>query len=293
MKGKNTDTKKPKARDAFKEFAEKFYGKPLGDLNDQQRTHGLTRFYISEIYNSLYWSISDDDFDTAVTDGPKDLDVDFVHRDDNRVLILQVRYHTEGKNVDPQDIGWFQKIFERLLDPKFKKNPKISDAVASIDFARDNFFLRYITLGKLTGQAEIQAGKGPYIPEDMPDLADRVTFECFDEPRLNEELRGAYSIVTGVTEEAWDLVAAKENGKRTRVIEIPAGGYRSCVMVVSAEQIVNLYKRFKDALFTVNIRNYIGSTATNKGIIQVARDSSDRFFFCTAPPTFGQVVSCF
>ena len=40
-----------------------------------------------------------------------------------------------------------------------------------------------------------------------------------------------------------------------------------------------LYTQHKSSLFTLNIRNYIGDTATNKAIKKTAIDDSKEFFF--------------
>jgi AIPR protein len=49
-------------------------------------------------------------------------------------------------------------------------------------------------------------------------------------------------------------------------------------MVVRASQIVQMYQQAKDSLFTVNIRNFIGNTQTNKAIIRTAREDPLHFF---------------
>lgn len=187
---------------------------------------------------------------------------------------------------DPKKIEYFQNIFKRICDPEYKKNYKLADALAGIDFSNDFFTLKYVTFSKIEGQAHLQAAKSPFIPPQLAGLEDRITFECLDESALNEQLRIAYSSVKGVSDERWELTAAKSGVKRSQVIELQSGDYRSCVLVVSAEQIINLYKKFKDALFTMNIRNYIGNTSTNKNIIDVAQNQPDKFFF------FNNGISC-
>lgn len=283
------EIKKIKARDAYKVFALNYYHADLGNLTNKQRSFALIHFYISKIYSPIHSCyISDEDIDQCITDGSGDLDVDFIHRDDNTVLIIQARYHSEGVAEEAKNIEYFQNVLNRIRDRKLKKNTKLEDALSSIDYENDIFIFQYITFAKFVGQAEQQITAGPPIPKDIPSLADRVSFDFFDESRLTLELRTAESVIAGLPQETFVLVAAGTKGHRSPVIEIQAGDYSSCVLIVHASQLVNLYKHknVQDGLFTMNIRNYVGNTKTNKEIINSARNTPDRFFY------YNNGVSC-
>jgi hypothetical protein len=86
------DTRKTHARETFKEWAEAETGRPFGQLSDPQRSRELTRFYICKVHNPTHTEIAEDDLDAGMIDGAGDLGVDFIHRDDGRVLILQTKY---------------------------------------------------------------------------------------------------------------------------------------------------------------------------------------------------------
>ena len=273
----NNDSKKASVRDSFKDFVKEKLNQDIGSLNDKQLSYALTRFYVMEIHNKTKNNISDDDFERGYVDAPNDLGVDFLHCDDHAVLVLQVKYAKAGKQTDLKDIEHFQSVFKRLLDPKYTKNTKLGDALAEVDFKTDTFNLRYLTLAKIENQAKQQTHTGASLPKSFASLADRIDFEFFDESDLNQELRNALSFATGLPREN-TLVAYGKTGKRSPVIEIEAGDYRSVVLVMSAKQIVDLYKQVKDSLFTLNIRNYIGNTATNKAIVKSAQHSAKDFF---------------
>jgi len=50
-------------------------------------------------------------------------------------------------------------------------------------------------------------------------------------------------------------------------------------MALDARQLIKAYQELdKDALFSLNIRNYIGNTSTNKAIIKTAEQNSENFF---------------
>ena len=83
---------KPHVREGFKRFASKFYQQDFGEISQKRLHEGLLRFYVHEIHNALGQSISEDEFQEGLVDTGSDLGVDFIHRDDNTVLILQAKY---------------------------------------------------------------------------------------------------------------------------------------------------------------------------------------------------------
>lgn len=271
------DMKKENVRDRFKEFVKENLGREIGDVSDKQKSLALVQFYVTEIHNRTRPSISEDDFDDAYVDAANDLGVDFIYRDDHTVLILQAKYASQGKQTDIRDVLHFQSVLERLRSPEFRKNDKLNSAAADIDWENDNFVMRYLTLAKIEGQAKQQSVKQAQIPKGIIALSDRVDIEFMDESDLNQELRTALSQSSGIPSEQV-LTAHGKTGRRSSIIEIDAGGYPSYVLVVSASQIVNLWRQCKDSLFTLNIRNYIGKTVTNKSIVDTANEHSEVFF---------------
>ena len=79
-----------------------------------------------------------------------------------------------------------------------------------------------------------------------------------------------------------------QKGKKgTAVIDVEAGKYRSLIMALDARQMINAYQSMHgDALFSLNIRNYIGNTKTNTAIINSAQTVPDQFFL------FNNGISC-
>jgi hypothetical protein len=277
--------RKPAFRAAFREYVREELGEDLGRLSDKQRSWALVRYYMGNIHNRLRTFVSEDELEEGHVDGANDLEVDLIHRDNGNVLIVQAKHRQEGSSEQGKDIEHFQSVLGRLTDTSFKKNSKLHDALAEIDFDNDSFELRYITLGRVEGQAKEQASKGATLPTHLKKIEDRVQFEVLDEAGLTDELRNALSMEAGIPGK-WELFTHGPRGRRSSVVEIDAGGHRSVVLVVAASQIVEMYKKFRDSLFTVNIRNYIGNTATNKGIIDTARKDPAHFFH------FNNGVSC-
>ena len=84
-----SETKKLKARDEFMRFTERFLQEKFGKLNAIQQSYALTTFYVNEIHNRVRSEIIGEDLELAAVDAANDLGCDFLHRDDNHVLIIQ------------------------------------------------------------------------------------------------------------------------------------------------------------------------------------------------------------
>lgn len=274
---------KIQARDRFKEYVEhELCWGSIGALTDQQRSNALVRFYIDKIHNQTKTEISEEDIDSGLVDGAGDLGIDFIHRDDNKVLIVQAKHRKPKAEEPPSEISHFRSVFERILDPTLKANSKISEKLSDIDIDNDNFELYYIALSEIKNQAENITQSPISYPASHTDLSERCTWEFLSEPKLTEELRNAINVSNGPKDTVNTLHAAsKKLGNAAKaIIEIEVGGHRSCIMAISAKQIIEAYKKSgKDSLFSFNIRNYIGSTSTNKKIIETARTDPSLFFF--------------
>jgi hypothetical protein len=269
--------KKVGFRDSFRDFAAADTGKDLGNLTSVEIGYELIKFYVFQIHNRISNYISEDDFDYSVTDGKDDLGVDLIFKDDGMVVILQSKYFRQGKGPTLKDIQHFQSIFHRLRDPNFTKNSRLADRVAEIDFDKDTFALKFVCLGKIEGQASEQKQRSLDLPQDLSTVAERCTIDFLDELTLTEELRNALTQDAGIPD-TLEIVTAGPRGKRSGILEINSGGFPSYVMVVEGSQIAHLYQNAKDRLFTFNIRNYIGNTATNKQIIRTAKEKPEHFF---------------
>ena len=271
------DSKKQHFRNEFKEFVEKASEISLGELDDKQRTQFLTKFYVTEIHNLLKTSVPEDDFDRGYVDASGDLGVDFIHTDDHQVLILQSKYAASKTSVKSGEVTYFHSVLERLFNPAgLKPNVKLADALVDVDFKRDTFTCKFISMGKLDGQALTLSKRDPIIPK-VPGLADRVTFEYLGDQQLTDELRSARS-QSGVSSTTHELIACDNDSNRSQIIELDEEAGTTAVMVISAAQILNVFAIEREKLFSLNIRNYIGSTITNKAIVKSAQKTPGQFF---------------
>lgn len=271
-------SKKESARSAYTEFVTEQYDVGLDDVSDRQRSLYLTEFYVKQIHNATRGAISDEDIEDGTTDGSNDLGADFIYRDDGQVLILQSKYAGRGKSVDQKDILHFQEVLTRLYNPKtWRPNRRTLDIIDDIDWETDHFHLRFVSLARLDGQARIQSEQDLKLPADFESLKDRISIEFLGERELSDEWRNALSQQTANTGEHL-IVSSGSRGNRANIIEVKCGNHKSFVLTANANQIINIAKQARDSLFTLNIRNYIGNSKTNKQIKATAVQDSDMFF---------------
>lgn len=283
------NARKLKARDEFIAFTERLSGEKFGKLSSIQQSHALTRFYVKEIHNRLRSEISDEDLDLAVVDSANDLGCDLIHRDDNHVLVIQTKYRATGTKEKPEEVSYFQSLLKRLSDPSLKGNEKLLDQLSLIDWKNDSFTFAFITFGILENQARKLSEQDPTYPAGLEDFSERCEWIYLDEQRLNEELRSAIALQRGPSEKMQVFHAVGEKGSRgaPAIIKLHAGDYRSYLMALDARRIINAYHQLgRDSLFSLNIRNFIGNTATNKKIVETARGNPEKFFL------FNNGISC-
>jgi hypothetical protein len=279
--------RKDQAREKFKEYVEEKLKQNLSNLSQVQQSLALTQFYIEKIHNFTKTEISEDDIEAGLVDGSGDLGVDFINRDDGRVLIIQSKYHSTKKTERPETISYFKNIIARLMDKNLKGNSKINEKLSEIDLENDTFDFIFLTFGEISNQAAQLVEHPPFYPDQYLDLPSRCNWEFLSEADITEEYRNARGLTRGIKETKITLSPFGKKGKNKQIIEINSDGLRSCIVVLKANQIVDAYNKLgKDALFSLNIRNFIGNTTTNKGIIKTAKEDPDHFFF------FNNGVSC-
>lgn len=284
------DQRKPVFRKAVREFAETRASLDFGKLDPVAISHHMTRCYVEKVLAVMEPGLVPDpeieeEFEPCFVDGQYDQGVDFLFRRDRSVLILQAKYHGVGKTEDKNDVGQFFSVLRRIhpaTGKDYKKNTRLLEAIGDIDWKRDSFRLEYISLGKASNDIRVIADAGPPsldIP-GLPDLDDRVEVIFRDESDLNEIYREALSAGRGIPHPV--SVRFKRLDDQSPWIEYGQGEQRrSFVGCISASQLYELYKpaAHKAALFSLNIRDFIGDTPTNKEMIRTAHSKPDDFFF--------------
>jgi len=276
--------KKPWFRDYLIADVEKRLKTSIGSLSDKIRSVEMTRFYIKSIVSKLTPGLVPDDeqeIDDYIVDGPGDGGADFIYPTEGRVLIVQAKYRSADKYESAEELTYFCEAAGRLYDcykKKQKLNRKVTEALIDIDWDSDYFELHFITLGKVSQNLRDRAAKGLATVKGLPDLEDRSELSLLDEQDLNVKLREALSAGEILDQSIEIGFVPSPDGVPWIRLE-SKGGRNLYVGQVSGAQLAEMYRQYKYRLFAMNIRDYIGESATNKGIVDTAIASPEEFVF--------------
>lgn len=278
-------SKKPWFREYLRVDAESRLDVPFGKLDSTAQSKEMTKYYVRNVLSRIMPGlVPDDDLEVAdsIVDGANDLGVDFISRSDGRVLIIQSKYRGSDKGEDTGSVSHFRDVLPRLYASASKSRMKmkaaLQEVVSDIDWEADYFYLQFLTLGKVGQNVRANADEGPNLIAQLPDLADRVEFQLSDEQDLNEKLREALS--AGETLEQEVPVHFRPNELNEYWSKLGGESDRTMyVGQVSGSELADIYRTYKYRLFSLNIRDYVGDTATNKGIIETALENPENFLF--------------
>jgi len=279
---------KPLFRERFREYVQETLGESFDSQQDVTRSKLMARFFAEKVLyprNPTLMPFGQEEIESCVVDGKGDQSVDFICREGGVVTIIQAKY-SGGKKVskrpseDPPDFDSFRNVLSRLHGYRdLEMNQGLREIAAEINWETDRFQLYYITLRQLAADQESLA-KQPILPvADVPDLPERAEIYLFDETHLNGELRDTLSLEKNEARPVKLQFTANEGGGPWICLPDENGGRACYVGRISGAQLANLYTEHKSALFTLNIRNYIGDNLTNKTIRKTAIESPAEFFY--------------
>ncbi len=275
---------KAKFRDGLKRFVEQYFNEQEGSLNDNQRSEGLALFYLSNVFGRLNpGAISEEpeDIYPLIVDGKDDQGVDVIFSHDTHHYLIQCKYRGQKKTESENEVIHFRDIFGRIhpdVGRDFNKNQKVLDATAEIDWKQDTFELIFVSLSRATDDIRNYENQdiNPIDHPDLKDLDDRTSFRFLSEDDLNMEYRDVLSRKTLVNVK---LSAISDASGNPWYIYENKKQLRSFITTIPASQIHTMYQSKRQSLFNLNIRNFIGDTSTNKGILKTVAEEPDNFFF--------------
>jgi hypothetical protein len=274
---KETNKPKEQFKDRLLAWSENNLGTKFSNLNPFQQSRQMLKFFILAVLEKLYPGLVPDDegeMESSIIDGSGDGGADFLYRtDDGQVLIIQAKYHGKDAHESAEAVGRFCDIQERLLlGSQGKQNSlhkDLLDLAGQIDWENDTFRLYFITTGKSGDAVHDRVLQGISPTKAYPDLAeDRSELRYLDNSGLNQELREAIS-------------SSDFSDKNIEIPMMPdANGMPWChfegeqrdlyVGEVAGGILADILQAHKASLFTMNIRDYIGDSKTNKQIIETA-----------------------
>jgi len=279
-----TETKKEWFREHVRSRVKADLGQSLDALDDIRRSDWMTRVYVEEVLLRLYpGSLPDDPADLAgcYTDGWADGGCDFICRHDGTVTIIQAKYRGASASEPPDKFDEFADVLARLhpkLGAKVPKNEAVRDVIADINWENDQFDLQFITLGKVNQTMRSREARGQSALSGVRGISERVDLTLIDEQGLNERLRDAESTSQGINRPVDLLFTPPADKNAPWFTYESSAGRRAWVGLVSARHLSNL-RGFRNRLFALNIRNFIGDNKTNSQIKQTATQEPENFFF--------------
>ncbi len=278
-----TPEKKAWFRDYMVADTEKRQGRPFSNLTAVDQSKAMTTYYVRDVLSRVMpGAIPSDeaDIEDSLVDGRNDLGIDFLWKQDDSVLIIQSKYHAPKKHEEIAQVSHFCNVLVRLYNATssgaFEMNRKLAEAATDIDWDNDSFQLHFLTLGKAGDNIHARVAEGVDAVPALPDLQDRVDLQFCAETDLNERLREALSADDRLEDVS---ISFRPGDEGEPWITFYAGKRKMYVGQVSGAELASLYRQHKVALFSLNIRDYVGETATNKGIVETALNRPDEFAF--------------
>jgi hypothetical protein len=274
----------PGFRSQLRDLTQRRTGASFDVLDDFQKSQWTTRIYLDSIVRVLNPAIvpeDPEDFASCFADGPSDSAVDFLYRQDGHVLIVQAKYRGHGRIESEHEFDHFCNVLTRLhpiAGRGFRVSERVRELASEINWATDTFDLHYITLGRANDNIRAREANGQSEVQFADALDDRVEISFLDEGNLNEKLREAESAGEQIQDPV-ELRLVVSGDSEPWIKYRGPDDHLAYIGQLQAPQLRNLYNRYKYRLFAQNIRNYVGDTSTNKGIITTALTEPENFFF--------------
>jgi len=252
-------------------------------LTQSQRSRQMISFFVQEVLEKLFPGIVPDDegeLESCIVDGSGDGGADLLYRtDDGQVLIIQAKYRGKDASESAESVGRVCDVLERLyLATQGKQeslHKDLMELAGQIDWVEDTFRVYFITTARTGDSVKDRIKQGLVHIPDLPDLGDRSEFRYLDQSLLNQEIREALSSADFSDKPIIIPMIADSNKNPWCHFE---GDYRELYIgEVSGAILATILQEHKASLFTMNIRDYVGDSKTNKQIIQTALNDPSNF----------------
>jgi hypothetical protein len=255
------------------------------NLNNIQRSRQMISFFVTEILAVLIPGIVPDDVDEvdgAIVDGSGDGGADFLYRtDDGQVLIVQAKYRGKDGSETADSIGRFCDLLQRLYLASEGHQDSLHDDLielaTQIDWQEDYFRLYYITTAKINPgtAADDRTKQGLVQFPQAPGIEDRYELTFLDQTGLNATLRDALSS-SDFSAKPIKIPMLKDSDGRPWC-HFESDDREMYIGEVSGTVLATVLQEHRSSLFTMNIRDYIGDSKTNKDIIATATNQPENF----------------
>ena len=244
----------------------------------------FSEFCVKEILAPFHEFSDDDQIESGLRcDGPRDLGIDFIYRNEDSYHILQVKYKGEAGNLSPDEVGHFLGIDGRIFSPALKEaNDEVQDL---LDEIKPTSSVEYslVTNGRLSE---------PLLREferRKRELSERETAEwrILDGEDLRKKFTRSPSVDDAVPALVRIPVRALDGkfGRLPCCIDLSSsltqdnGLHETIVTVVTGSEIKALHEKEGNNLFHANIRGYLGGkNKVNEGLIKTLKHEPREFY---------------
>ena len=280
-----SEEKKEKFREQFRDWVQRTTGRRVDTLSQPDASRLMSRFFVEEAVGRLMLGIvpeDDSELQNSIIDGANDSGVDVLYRSDGHVLMVQAKLRARERDEDASALGRFldspQRLHQAITSKGHTLSSQLRELVSEIDWESDAFHLFFITTGKVTRSVQDRFDQGVAAPDGINDFEERLDSQILDESGLNQYWREARSAGDfPKTSVAVQFVADERDRPWCHFSD--ETGRNLYLGEISGAALNQLYSQHRASLFTMNIRDYVGDTATNKSIINTALNDPSNFVF--------------
>jgi len=233
------------------------------------------QIWYSDLCSSLEGGFDTETDDAVLSTRDGGVDIIHINYDDKKLLLVQAKCRslkntaTELWNeIEPffkKHEDWLNDDYLKKLSRKARENLDIyKEAVKnkwSIEY-------RYVTTNITNSDLVVKVK----LLESRIDQ-NNIEFNLIGRDDLRDYLTEAEFAEEGIQDEV------QINFRKQKFSHWVDGDQEVVIGVVSGNELVNIYRRYRQALYAYNIRHYLGPIAFNKNIQETAENEGDKFFY--------------
>lgn len=238
----------------------------VNNLDSKTKGKLFLKFYLNEIFQKSY-NIDADSIEQGIVDNANDKGIDFIAIDDNKVYIIQTKYQSRPLKEIPDFIKLPDSIKTELYNSTC--NAELKAFFSEIKRKKNvEYNLLFVTTEKVTNEEE------EYYSSLVED--ENIQFSIIDSTKLRTE----YESIKTMGDNPPDKVTL--NLGNEDVIELNTISPNETILITQkGSKLRNLYqnREYRERLFNLNIRQWLGKNSVNKGMIETIEKSPDKFFY--------------
>lgn len=238
----------------------------VNNLDSKTKGKLFLKFYLNEIFQKSY-NIDADSIEQGIVDNANDKGIDFIAIDDNKVYIIQTKYQSRPLKEIPDFIKLPNSIKTELYNNTC--NAELKAFFSEIKRKKNvEYNLLFVTTEKVTNEEEYYYSS---LVED-----ENIQFSIIDSTKLRTE----YESIKTMGDNPPDKVTL--NLGNEDVIELNTISPNETILITQkGSKLRSLYqnREYRERLFNLNIRQWLGKNTVNKGMIETIEKSPDKFFY--------------